>query len=1049
MLQIQTEIGYLTVDEKESFSLNLNVADIKDLSKRKGGYSKTITLVGDDNNIKQLGYLFDFDSENISIFNRNKKTKCSVIYKESLLFDGYIQLLRVKRISNSNSDYDIKIEVQVFDDASSFFSDMGEKELRDLTFEDFNHTFNRDTIINSWDNDYTDGYTYPTFSAVGSDYLLKHYKPAIYEYQIFKRIIEQNGYKFNFPQFNDDNIRMHKRIVPFTDAYSEDVFKKISYDYRVEAENSVIQTRVNDTNYHKYEIGGSSLTFAEGAIPFKNFNTNQTITNYANMFSVNLGFSTYDGQNQYNPFDSIIQDAGITEVIDWNYEIEYTAKLEMRAMSKSTNTPVQWYRNVVTSFPDTYRNRMDLKISSFVIKDDNINTAQYIGESTVYQFEYTDAWDNTIYPADWTEFGNEFTLTSNGTMSDVSSLMRMRMGTRVYADYFYTPVNGTEIQHENFGTTLVNPNLTRRQAFTNFIQFPLGEIYFETRITINNIRVKASPVIKSIPVGSTINMIDFTPNKVKQKDLFMDVMKSYNLFVIPEEKKLNIITRDKYYDDGEVLDLTDRFCNDKEYTIEFISNDMNRRQVFTYNNDEDIVNKRYVDSFSETFGTADYSLDNEYLRNEDITKLNYSSSPNIRTDLNITVPAIDNYDDKAKYKLRVLLNNGKKETDNFYNFYNSNDFTGTPISTKDYLHTSMFDDDIRPSFSICFDVPRIYFHNYTKYNTLTNLFQLHYARTFKQINEGRILKGWFRLDEKLFYNFSKKLNYRIYIKDFGYFYINKIVDYNPTKTFTMIELVTADIERKVNINKPTRPTLPIGDDIIPGPANPVTPISPNRPILDSVERIKDVFRKRTNVGDGFNYITGKYNNIQSVDNIIVGDKNSSYSDRNMIIGTNNEVYNNSNNFIYGDNIVVDSESPSSFLVQSDNLDLNTWKISEEKIENGIVAITTEGIEIGGNLIITEDEILLPTNPIVEVNTITVSTTITTESVILCNQISSINVTLPTPIDGKVITIKDISGNSKTNNIIIIGTIDNTTNYKIQTNYEAVKLVSDGTNWFRI
>ena len=50
-------MGHLKPKEGTSFPLNLSVGEIRDISKRKGTFSKTITLVGDDENNNLLNLL--------------------------------------------------------------------------------------------------------------------------------------------------------------------------------------------------------------------------------------------------------------------------------------------------------------------------------------------------------------------------------------------------------------------------------------------------------------------------------------------------------------------------------------------------------------------------------------------------------------------------------------------------------------------------------------------------------------------------------------------------------------------------------------------------------------------------------------------------------------------------------------------------------------------------------------------------------------------------------------------------------------------------------
>jgi hypothetical protein len=85
------------------------------------------------------------------------------------------------------------------------------------------------------------------------------------------------------------------------------------------------------------------------------------------------------------------------------------------------------------------------------------------------------------------------------------------------------------------------------------------------------------------------------------------------------------------------------------------------------------------------------------------------------------------------------------------------------------------------------------------------------------------------------------------------------------------------------------------------------------------------------------------------------------------------------------------------------------------------------------------------------NNLTVDTT-TTDSIILMNQNAAITVTLPTPTCGRDLWLKDISGNSQTNNVTLTPSasenIEGLASGRIlMTNYGAWHVVSDCTNWW--
>jgi hypothetical protein len=78
MVRIQLATGYLDVKEGTSFPLNFQVGDIRDISQRKGNFSKTIVLVGSKNNNELLNHYYDVNIQ-AGTFDINAVTTCSVI----------------------------------------------------------------------------------------------------------------------------------------------------------------------------------------------------------------------------------------------------------------------------------------------------------------------------------------------------------------------------------------------------------------------------------------------------------------------------------------------------------------------------------------------------------------------------------------------------------------------------------------------------------------------------------------------------------------------------------------------------------------------------------------------------------------------------------------------------------------------------------------------------------------------------------------------------------------------------------------------------------
>jgi len=232
-VKIQLETGYLDVKEGTAFPLNFGVADIRDVSKKSGAFSKTITLTGTDNNHNLLNHYYDVNIQ-AGTFNINTLTRCSVIQNGiPVLESGYLQLIAVNK-TQVTADYENEVEYEVLikDESSDFYTKLGNKELTDLDFTDLNHEYRAENVIDSYDNTQADGYKYLLPFKDSNDYLLQEMKPAIYAKTYFDRIFSNAGFSYTW----DTLAAAHfdKLIIPFNGEGS-----LVDYnDYLVKAENS-------------------------------------------------------------------------------------------------------------------------------------------------------------------------------------------------------------------------------------------------------------------------------------------------------------------------------------------------------------------------------------------------------------------------------------------------------------------------------------------------------------------------------------------------------------------------------------------------------------------------------------------------------------------------------------------------------------------------------------------------------------------------------------------------------------------------------------------
>ena len=234
-VRIQLETGYLDVKEGTAFPLNFGVADIRDVSKRSGAFSKTITLTGTANNNNLLNHYYDVNIQ-AGTFNINTLTRCSVIQNGlPVLESGYLQLIAVNKVqTTAEYENEVEYEVLVKDESSDFFTKLGNKELTDLDFTDLNHEYRAVNVVNSFSNTQLDGYKYLVPFKDSNSYFLQEMKPAIYAKTYFDRIFAQAGFSYTWDTLTAAHF--DKLIIPFNGEKS--LVSNVQYE--VDATNSIL-----------------------------------------------------------------------------------------------------------------------------------------------------------------------------------------------------------------------------------------------------------------------------------------------------------------------------------------------------------------------------------------------------------------------------------------------------------------------------------------------------------------------------------------------------------------------------------------------------------------------------------------------------------------------------------------------------------------------------------------------------------------------------------------------------------------------------------------
>ena len=741
MVRIQLSTGYLDVKEGTSFPLNFSIGDIRDISKRTGNFSKTITLVGNSNNNNLLNHYYDVNIQ-AGTFNINQLTSCDVIQDGiPVMTNATLQLINIKK-SQLTSAYEqmVEYEVLIKEDRGTFFTDISNKYLNDIDFSDLDHYVDAQVVIDTFDYSVTDGYKYVMPYNIDNQYQFNWFKPAIYAKNYFDRIFATAGYSYTW-----DGLvaaKFDKLLIP----YNGDQNIVDWNDYKVVAEKAAfsetktqeILGTANWTSINQYPMGARNLT-----------------TGWTETLDQQNLFNTTNGQ--YTTPQWVGNNSGESYI----YEVSMAGELSLKF-----NTSVRLYPDGTAA----YRVFLLVKVGNMpnvkcylpdLIYDNDVN---YFATPTVTSLGTF----NHIFT---------FNATTNSNISgqigiDVGDIQIMQIGVDVVNSFSITgDVYNTFVYWQpQTGTTPQAPN-----------------IY----LNITNFDVTIRPS-DNIPLNSGITtMNNFIPEKIKQSDFIKSIFMMYNLYATANPNNQNnliLISRDEYYDAGKAVDWTNKLMKDKEQSMIFIPELNNKKLRLTYKADTDSPNTVYTGITNEIYGQVEITFDNEYVKGIDVKELIFSPTPVQPTIFGAFLPLLNGA--APKTNIRILVDNRQKVAQEVIinSGYNTQTSTG---GAYPYLSHFGGTDPFNPIFDINFAPAQYYYYQVTQ-NTDNNLYNKYWRRTVAQINGGKLLTAYFLLNEVDIQ--LMELNDKIRI-DNSWWSINKIIDYNANDLVpTKVELISLETE---------------------------------------------------------------------------------------------------------------------------------------------------------------------------------------------------------------------------------------------------------------
>lgn len=387
-----------------------------------------------------------------------------------------------------------------------------------------------------------------------------------------------------------------------------------------------------------------------------------------------------------------------------------------------------------------------------------------------------------------------------------------------------TSSNGfLDIQIRNPSITLSNLTLQNGEELKFTYQFSLVDIFGSIQPTVAAQTIDINATVfsnevngSSIQEGYNLILSNAIPKDIKQTDLITDLIKRYNayLYVNPDnDKDIIIDTRDGFYLDGETLDWTNKKDYSKKDSIKLLGELQSKELEFTYTEDNDNINEVYKNSVGEVFGSKKVEFVNDFVKGTNKIQTPFAPTPLVgnSTFYAAIVPAISS---NTESKIRVLHYGGLKPcvttrswSLTFINNFSTNATTVSTFNT--YPYCGHLNDPYNPTLDLNFGENQFSFYEEIETFTQSNSYNRYWRNYIEQINKGKLLTAYFNLNEVDIHKVKNNLNSKIFIKD-SYYYINKIVDYNPvTKNVTKVELLKINDGIKfidTNIKQPFQPT---------------------------------------------------------------------------------------------------------------------------------------------------------------------------------------------------------------------------------------------------
>ncbi len=720
-----TAQGVLDMYGDEPITLNMAIANIRDIKVRSTTHSYSFVLPGTKNNNTLFNDIFNIGAN--SQFNPGKKTPCQLLVDTiPVLITGNLQLTGI----NVDNDKNITYEVSIFDQTEDLIDAIGDKELTDLDFSELNHIWSYSSITATWSGS-SQSYFYPLID-YGRDWSVTNLNtingglgvlsgdlfPALQVKTILDKIFSSAGFTYQ------------------SDLFNSNYFKNLYIPFNETSLTNEDESFATGRTFHAEYTGTTGFTITGPGTGFGGATFPTLVT-----FTDDINIPNFDNGNHYNNVTS--------RYVSDTYSVQrFTVSLDYIFSVTGTTTSAG---HTVKFFRSTYNGGSTPFEQTGTVGSTLLNTR---GIRTATCTTLDNASSATFYPCQpnesfWVEV------------------------------YFHFAVGPGTVSY-----TLFNNNT----FFYNYVS---------TQILPNQL----------------IDYNVFIPKKIKQIDFLNSLITMHNLYVIPSttsSKTLTFEPRDIYYASGNTLDWTSKLDKNVPVKEELVSEQTNKRIIFTYASDSDFYNDDYSTITKKIFGDYYQIIDNDFTKDDKIIDIIFAPTPSIAvlessswvppggtqpvTANEFVIPKIGKADSnnnfgKTNFKIRIL----QKNPNNLIPLSGTDTWKLEGNTFNDYPYLGMLNHPFSASTDIAFGQLDYEYYNLPSItpNNLVNTYWQNYLNQISDKDSKLITASFYLTPADIqSFNFNDKIFADGLTPDGGHYFIVNSIEYTPTSNGTSkVELI--------------------------------------------------------------------------------------------------------------------------------------------------------------------------------------------------------------------------------------------------------------------